>query len=74
MIPRTPCNNTKMAAAIKWSVEHTSQFVVEIVAKSDRSGYWLHIHQDMPGRVPLKPSYLGDNWVIGTGPIDFDSE
>lgn len=73
MASRSTSNNAKMAAAIKWSVEDASQFVVEIVAKSDRSGYWLHIHQDMPGRMPLKPRYLGDEWVVGTGPINFDT-
>jgi hypothetical protein len=74
MIPRTPSNNAKMAAAMKWSVEDASRFVVEIVAMSNNSGYWLHIHQDMPGRVPLKPRYLGDKWVIETGPINFDTQ
>ncbi|UNM22088.1 hypothetical protein K0P33_11800 [Pseudomonas sp. ArH3a] len=59
---------------MKWSVENASQFVVEIVAKSDQAGYWLHIHQDMPGSKPLKPRYLGDKWVIETGPINFDME
>lgn len=48
MIPRTPSNNAKMAAAMEWSVEDASRFVVEIVAKSNQSGYRLHIHQDMP--------------------------
>ena len=74
MIPRTPSNNAKMADAIKWSVENASRFVVEIVAKSDQTGYWLYTHQDMPGQIPLKPRYLGDKWMIGTGLIDFDME
>ncbi len=74
MIPRTPSNNAKMAAAMEWSVEDASRFVVEIVAKSNQSGYRLHIHQDMPGCVPLKPRYLGDKWVIETGPINFDTQ
>lgn len=74
MIPRTPSNNAKMAAAMKWSVEDASRFVVEIVAKSNNSGYLLHIHQDMPGCIPLKPLRLGDKWVIETGPINFDTQ
>lgn len=44
MIPWTPSNNAKMAAAMKWSVEDAIQFVVEIVAKSSHSEYRLHIH------------------------------
>lgn len=64
----------KMAAAMKWSVEDASHFVVETVAKSGQSGYWLHIHQDMPGRMPLKPRYLGGMRVMETGRIDFDTE
>jgi len=72
MIPRTPSNNAKMAKAMNWSFEDASRFVVEIAAKSDKSGFWLYIHQDMWGHKQLKPSRLGDKWIIGTGPIDFD--
>ncbi len=74
MIPRTPSNNAKMAKEMKWSVEDASRFVVEIVAKVDDSGYWLHIHQDMRGSHRLKPDGLGDKWIIETGPIGFDLE
>ncbi|NWA24719.1 hypothetical protein HX866_07435 [Pseudomonas gingeri] len=72
MVTRNIDNDAKIAAVIGWSQQDVSRFIVNVEPKADGSGYILRPHQDMPGGPPLKPLKLGNEWLIYTGPIDFD--
>ncbi|KMM94909.1 hypothetical protein TU81_00295 [Pseudomonas lini] len=74
MVIRNVTNDAKIAAAIGWSREDVSLFIVHVEPKADGSGYILWPHQDMLGGPRLKPVRLGNKWLIDTGPIDLEEE
>jgi len=74
MVVRNSANDAKIAAAIGWSREDVSQFIVHVEPKADGSGFILRPHQGMPGGMYPKPVRLGNRWIIETGPIDLKCE